>query len=221
MLSSSVSSALKWDRHAATRGYKVTPEKALIIRQFLNGYATILDLGCGDGIYMNFLKLQGEFVVGLDISMSRLKNARKVGNNLVRASLEKLPFKSYIVDAGWRSEVIVNLPSLEILSDIERVAKKVIIVTMPNPSGPFYWADKTHILRYSIRSLSVFLSKRKWNYELHGIGLATGIPIPKPLRELMFKISWRVCYLAFTLLLIGTKGNAPTARQNTMPALSS
>lgn len=52
----------------------------------------ILDLGCGGG--SEAIKKKGE-IIGLDISLPSLKNARKLYKNVVLADLKNLPCKSF------------------------------------------------------------------------------------------------------------------------------
>jgi len=57
----------------------------------------ILDLGCGSGRYLPFLK--GELIVGIDFSIGMLKHAKKFKNaNFIQADIFNLPFKENTFD---------------------------------------------------------------------------------------------------------------------------
>jgi len=93
---------------------------------------SILDIGCGDGRITNRLVSGYSRVVGLDQSKEAL---RHVKSQKMLGSIESLPFPDRSFDLVLSSEVLEHLPFKvypKALSEIERVAAKYIIVTVPN-----------------------------------------------------------------------------------------
>jgi len=188
--------------------YKPTPERLQVIRQMPKGLC-ILDAGTGDGQYLPYLSLKGG-VTGLDVSRFRLGEAKKFGFPLILGDVWRMPLRDCSFDVVWCSEVIEHLPNLTIFDELERVAKKMIAVTMPNPSGPYYQRDPTHILRYSVSSLQNFLSTRmSWHYILRGLGLCLSLRVPRLVWSTFYRLTYNRPSHAFNILIVGirkTKG---------------
>jgi len=93
---------------------------------------TILEVGAGDGLLINALRDRGYDPVALDISRSALKLIK--GDKLVQGNGASLPFLSNTFDLVLACEVLEHLPIpiyKKVLHEIERVAKKHIVVTVP------------------------------------------------------------------------------------------
>jgi len=97
----------------------------------------VLDVGCGDGLFMNMLRIKGIKAVGVDISDEAVKVCTTQGLHAeVIASADALPFP----DASF--EYVVMLDVLEhvydpvlFLAEARRVSKNYIIVGVPNFSS--------------------------------------------------------------------------------------
>jgi len=100
------------------------------------GNERILDIGCGEGYQMSYIVEQGTQVIGLDLSVERLKQAKNRVRNadLVCASSERLPFKSQIFDKVMCLELLehLNEPRKTIL-ETESVLKErgTLVVSVP------------------------------------------------------------------------------------------
>jgi len=100
------------------------------------GNERILDIGCGEGYQMSYIVERGTQVIGLDLSVERLKQAKnRVRNSdLVCASSERLPFKSQIFDKVMCLELLehLNEPRKTIL-ETESVLKErgTLVVSVP------------------------------------------------------------------------------------------
>jgi methionine biosynthesis protein MetW len=97
-----------------------------------------LDVGCGTGELMRFLKKKGVKVLGTDISSSALKVAKQNGLNVKLADLdEKLPFKSNSFDACISNQVLMHVFDPEfVILEMKRVSKKYVVINVPNH---MYW----------------------------------------------------------------------------------
>ncbi len=97
---------------------------------------TLLDVGCGNGLFVNALTggASDGFgrVVGLDLSEEALKNVH-VGK--VRGSITDLPFETGSFDLVTCLEVVEHIPQPEFetaLAELRRVSSKYVLLTVPN-----------------------------------------------------------------------------------------
>src|SRR5581483_11748226 len=91
---------------------------------------SVLDLGCGNGVIANALPAELT-VVGADISIAAL---RRLSRPACIASALRLPFADGAFDLVMANDLIEHLPDDEFvvaLREIERVAKRYIVTTVP------------------------------------------------------------------------------------------
>ncbi len=101
------------------------------IRLIPSDVRTILDVGCGNGAFLNSLPDVYE-AVGLDSSQEALKYVRTTA---VQGDISALPFESTSFDLVTCLEVLEHLPSgifEKALLELQRVSKKYIIISVPN-----------------------------------------------------------------------------------------
>ncbi|MFH0795604.1 MAG: class I SAM-dependent methyltransferase [Candidatus Omnitrophota bacterium] len=167
-----------------------------------------LDLGCGPGEYGPKLRERSSFLFGVDIDDYLLEIAKnlKVYDGLQKMDVNgDLPFTDNSFDYVWASEILEHLPDLNIIRKLEKISKKKIVITMPNPFSPHFRKDKNHILRYSVKSLKDFLKKRKgWTYKIRGLGF-DGIPAPLFLKRLTTYFLYFLPELSPTIAVIGER----------------
>ncbi len=90
----------------------------------------VLDLACGTGRHTNPLSREGYFIVGVDVSSSLLRIARKSGqSHLVRGDIRYLPFKRSVFSCILSMDTSFGyLPSeqedLQSLREASRILKK-------------------------------------------------------------------------------------------------
>ena len=92
---------------------------------------TILDIGCGNGAFLNALPAKYQ-AVGLDSSEEALKHVR---TKAVHGDIAALPFDPESFDLVTCLEVLEHLPYKiysKALSELERVSRKYIIISVPN-----------------------------------------------------------------------------------------
>jgi ubiquinone/menaquinone biosynthesis C-methylase UbiE len=112
-----------------------------ILAPYLEKAERILDLGCGNGIYLMELSKLGKLrrPVGMDLSGAMLAQARKtLGDRtvLVRADAAAIPFKANSWDLIICSHVLLFVKQLRLcLADIARCLRPgglVVVTTAPN-----------------------------------------------------------------------------------------
>jgi ubiquinone/menaquinone biosynthesis C-methylase UbiE len=178
-------------------------ERVIVISKLQN-CKRILDLGCGNGPYIPYLKKKAHEVIGLDLETARLTNAKKKSAQPVRADAFHLPFIDNSFDTVWASEVIEHTHSLNTFKEIERVASKKIVATMPNPKGPYFRRDPSHVLRYNLPTLKDFLHNRDWTYSINGLGLCLPFQFfPETARKIFVRLTWNHPQLSFNFLITG------------------
>jgi len=99
---------------------------------------TILDLGCGNGAFLNSLPDVYQ-AVGLDSSQEALKYVK---TKAIHGDVAALPFESGSFDLVTCLEVLEHLPFgvfERALSELQRVSKKYIIISVPNNEGLDYY----------------------------------------------------------------------------------
>jgi 2-polyprenyl-3-methyl-5-hydroxy-6-metoxy-1,4-benzoquinol methylase len=99
----------------------------------------ILDVGCGDGVFTQFLgeTLHAEEIYGVDLSGKAVKIARSKRVNAVKIDVNEqdLPFQPEYFDLVFAGEVVEHLFDVDhFLTEVYRVLKLggVFIITTPN-----------------------------------------------------------------------------------------
>ena len=103
----------------------------------INPDSKILDVGCGTGLFFQHVATEAQAVVGADISIKLLRQAKKRTQEfcnvyLVQADADHLPFINNQFNMIFSFTVLQNLPKpLETLSEIKRTAQQMasIVVT--------------------------------------------------------------------------------------------
>jgi ubiquinone/menaquinone biosynthesis C-methylase UbiE len=101
----------------------------------------VLDLGCGNGKYLNLFSNEAQTIIGIDKSYEQLKNAKKHNNvNIIQADARKIPFPNYTFDvvfSCWMLGTISDdMSRLEIIKEMKRILKPDgIILLIENEQG--------------------------------------------------------------------------------------
>jgi 2-polyprenyl-3-methyl-5-hydroxy-6-metoxy-1,4-benzoquinol methylase len=126
----------------------------------------LLDVGCGDGMFLNRMRQLGWTVDGVDFDAKAVANAKtKYGLDLHRGDLASAKFPGGSFDAITMSHVIEHVPDpLALMAEVQRILKPGgrLVLTTPN-SGSFghekfqgYWFGvdpPRHLNLYSLNTL--------------------------------------------------------------------
>lgn len=108
---------------------------------------SLLDVGCGQGQPLDILNRRRRlFSVGVDVFDPYLRQIRDraIHNLVVKADALSLPFPDRTFDIVTCLQVIEHLPpeqGLQLLDELERVARRQVIVTTPNGYMPHPTVD--------------------------------------------------------------------------------
>lgn len=115
----------------------------------------ILEAGCGTGRTLNLFK--NNLTIGLDISNTAIKIAKRNADHVVMASIFDLPFKENTFALVYNSGVIEHFKhpnNIIAIREMGRVAKSYIIIIVPNFLCLWYFTFKIFYEKI----------KRKWKF---------------------------------------------------------
>jgi SAM-dependent methyltransferase len=100
---------------------------------------SVLDVGCGPGLFTHHLAARAQRVVGTDVSPSML--ARAQGFETVRANAEDLPFKDGSFDIAFEANLLHHVSNpAAVISEMARIAREAVVVIEPNRNNPVMFA---------------------------------------------------------------------------------
>ena len=170
--------------HDLTRRYldrRVDARMVALIDRELGGARSVLDVGCGSGLYGPSLRRRAGaagVVVGIDHDPVLCRQAEATGayDRVLCAPVSRLGELVDRVDAVFCSELVEHVPAPELratLDALEAVAARKVVITVPNRLFPHAHLDPTHVLRYRLRGLLGELDRsRRFAYSLHPLGFA-------------------------------------------------
>jgi ubiquinone/menaquinone biosynthesis C-methylase UbiE len=91
--------------------------------------ATVLDVGCGSGLFFNQVASKAEIVIGVDVSLELLKKAKEQAKAfghvfVLQADADHLPFPEDVFGAVFAFTVLQNMPKPSLtLCELGRVVK--------------------------------------------------------------------------------------------------
>lgn len=220
------------DQYSHFAPYRRLAEILTLVSERIGG--RIVDIGCGDGILLEEIRDIGErgnlplSLIGLDISLARLKRARKRSNaQVVIADASHLPFADSAYDLVFCSQVLEHLPEPEkALTELGRIVKAtgVVIISLPMASwhviitsklgGKVAFLDEVeHIREYSHANMERFESTKDFVHSLNEAGLRAAnyrgvyYLVGGRLWDSMYRRGWRI--LSLVTLLDKLMGRLP------------
>jgi SAM-dependent methyltransferase len=100
---------------------------------------SVLDVGCGPGLFTHHLAARAQRVVGTDLSPLML--ARAQGFETVQANAEDLPFPDASFDIVFEANLLHHVPHpAAVIREMARVAKEAVVIIEPNRNNPVMFA---------------------------------------------------------------------------------
>lgn len=100
---------------------------------------SVLDVGCGPGLFTYHLAARARRVVGTDVSPVML--ARAQGFETVQANAEDLPFPDGSFDIAFEANLLHHVPRpAAVISEMARIAREAVVVIEPNRNNPVMFA---------------------------------------------------------------------------------
>jgi SAM-dependent methyltransferase len=127
----------------------------------------VLDVGCGQGQFIQLLKAEGVAAAGIDVDTRMVEVCQGKGLDVVRADLfTYLPHQKERFDGIFSSNVIEHFSAQDAIRFVRMafdalVPGGIVLISTPNPGSLIvhlneFWRDATHVRLYS-RSLLEFL----------------------------------------------------------------
>lgn len=210
-----------WEHHAHGRKWS-HPVVSFFIRQRLDylkhfidwsTVESVLDVGCGYGSTLYYLKEKVVFRVGVDRSAVMLSGCPKEAGRLLQGHVATLPFRDRVFDCvlGW--EILHHLENPEkAVKEFARVSRRYIILFEPNRYNPVQCLlgllDRSErgTLSFSKKRLEA-LVRRSGLALLHSATVGATFPnrMPTLLLPLVRQIPFHLPFMGITSLVIGLK----------------
>ena len=181
VIASSLSRYFDLDKREYFINHRINP-----ICKYLEPSSTLVDIGCGTGVFVRFMKDRGFKVKGIDLSEKSIDYGRKelnLDSELLIASWEELPsVETYDAITAWT--VIEHLPEPEaFLRKCNMALKPNVILLLEFPTvdsllwrmlqSSFFWVmPPYHLVLFSRLGMQVLLSKT-------GFQLIESYPMPR------------------------------------------
>jgi len=134
---------------------------------------SVLDVGCGDGIYAIYFSSISIHYIGVDIALINLKRIKKRANeekldlDLILCDAQYLPLKNGYFDVVLCSEVIEHLLDVNaVVSEINRTTKNVALISTPVMGWPFFNKIFSHTIK---------IENQKISEQIHHYGIYNGL----------------------------------------------
>ncbi len=173
---------------------------------------SVLDFGAGNGAYIPLFLAQNRKVFCLENNEERISQLKSKFGLDKRVKIlfwqkKHLPFKKKEFDLVWASEVLEHQPDFSLVDEWERVSRHLVVITVPHPLGPYWLADRTHTLGYSVATIRKYFSARPgFDYQIYGLGLC----LPEKfklvyLRRIFLRLTWKRPSWAWSWLILGKR----------------
>jgi len=173
---------------------------------------TILDIGCGKGIWGYLIRSLKEgyngYMVGIDLSRKYLRFVRRfrVYDDLILCDASLSPFRPKTFDFVIAAEVIEHIPksnAFQLINNLKKIAKERVLTTTPN--GVYFQGaldgvqSQRHLSTWSVSNL------KRFGFHVRGYGFRFVRPTKVPfiyglLDNIFTPISYILPYVARFLI---------------------
>lgn len=147
------------DYEFSIRNPSVNREKLAEYVGYFAGCRRVLDVACGQGIFLELLAQEGIRALGVDRSPSAVATVRRQGGTVVeRDVLSYLEETEEVYDGVFCSHFLEHLPFDEVLRFVELLVPRLasqgtLVVVVPNPESIRmqlfgFWRDPEHVRFY-------------------------------------------------------------------------
>jgi len=190
---------LGWGQKTA----RINPKLAQLLFKHIKG-KKVIDIGCGSGIWTDFLTEKGYFVTGVDFVAQFISQAKKnKKGDYIIADAQNLPFEKNRFDTALLINVLEHVDDIDrVIRQASRVASRLII-NLPQTTpqrlmdrGLVYkhHLDRSHRQAFSQKSIKAFLKK-------NCLKLVKICPMePLPTREAIIALTSRSGLFAKTMV---------------------
>jgi ubiquinone/menaquinone biosynthesis C-methylase UbiE len=123
--------------------------------------SNVLDIGAGNGIFLDIVKEFNKKIItlGLDMSPEHVKTLRKKGHISIHADAEKIPLENESVDMIFLFSVIEHFYDSKVLNEIKRVLKPdgILLLETPNKYGIYEYKE---LVYFGVNFKDIFNSLR-------------------------------------------------------------
>jgi SAM-dependent methyltransferase len=122
--------------------------------------AAVLDVGCGNGVFTQYLKPRCKSLAAVDFSANML--AENPFRTLVQGDVASLPFQTGSFDVTFEANVLHHVDSpRQVVQEMRRVARRWVVLIEPNRNNPVMFAFGLVVKaeRASLRSCAAGLRK--------------------------------------------------------------
>lgn len=111
-------------------GKKLFSKEKKVLLSLIPKASLVLDVGCGTGRHVRFLKSEGRKVVGIDKSKKMIFSAKEISNDtFIVADAHHIPFKDKVFDfVVCLGNTIGSLCPALAIKEMMRVARKGVII---------------------------------------------------------------------------------------------
>jgi SAM-dependent methyltransferase len=119
---------------AIIEGLPLLSPVVLLKREIPDDAEVVLDIGCGKGtsLFVELAKCKNIYLIGVDLFLPSLIEAKKIFNDVILADARYLPFKQASSDIIVSSQVIEHLDKgILFINSLQEISKKKIMITVP------------------------------------------------------------------------------------------
>lgn len=163
---------LHYDQSAKVYDNRYYEEQAAKINATLAGFILekeniVLDVGCGTGLLFSHVTDRSKLVVGIDISTSMIKLAKKRVHTyynaaLIRGDADCLPFRNATFDTVFAITLVQNSPKqLLTLDEMKRVTKQKTRIVVTGLKKAFSGREFTRLMKEAELEIRTFDTDEK------------------------------------------------------------